>query len=99
MNLLRRYFNNIGDKLIMREANRNRDALECLLRLGFSLPRIRKALMTLNGIKINRLENGPSPGLIYATLKGTRDNGQARQILAEGLGLNTDEIFPPEKAG
>ena len=79
------------NKIIQGKNNRNRAALETLRALGFSMPRIRKALFDLNEINIRKIGNGRvSLPTLYNTMSGNRGNPQAREILANSLGLKTE---------
>ena len=95
-----KFFNlfNITPKgFIQSKKTRNRTALNCLKELGFSLPKIRKALIDLNGINISALADGRISGpTLYNTLRGVKCNETAQVILAEGLDLTREELFPSD---
>lgn len=44
-------------------------------------------------------EDGISPPSLFNTLKGTREDPKAKEILAGTLGLHQDELFFRQEAG
>ena len=97
--MIRTFLNNKLKK-IKQAKNRNRAAVECLRELGFPLSAIRKSLVTINELKINDLaeEYKVSPVTIYEALKARKSNNgksAGMQILAEALGVEVKEIYPP----
>lgn len=84
------------NKIIQREKNRNRAALNCLKELGFSLPDIRSGLIKMNNIKILTLaqNHGVKTTTLYNTVKGLRPNPEAQQISANALDLDVNELYP-----
>jgi len=87
-------------KGIFQSKNRNRAALECLLDLGFSPINVRKALIALNDVNLNKLVRngaGVSAPTFYNTIKGTRTNDKAMALVAKSLNLDVGEMFPDIK--
>ena len=78
-------------------AKRNRETLEFLRSKGWPMPRIRRALLDLNGLTSCELaaQAGISPGTLSNTLRGRRPNESARLACARALGLSISELFPP----
>jgi len=77
---------------------RNRVALRKLRKLGFFMPRVRKALFDLNDIKVGELagELGFSKPTLYAALNGTWTSSRVKEALAERLLIPVSELFPDE---
>lgn len=97
MNLIRRQINKLN-KIIQGESNRNRATLQYLESLGFSLPKIRKALIELNGVNVRELADGHvSIPTVYNVIKGNRGNVLAMQLLADRLALEPEELFPESR--
>ena len=94
MKVIQNIINNRLNKIIQGESNRNRAAMNCLKELGYPLISIRKSLIDLNEIRIPSLANGVSAPCLYNTLNGTRHNHQAKEILADSVGLEVKEMFP-----
>ena len=95
MNLFRPNIHSRLNKIVQAESNRNRVVLLCCLAAGFPIKNTRKSLFVLNEINVRKLGNGEvsSPSL-YNTRNGARGHGRAREILADSLGLETEELFP-----
>ena len=98
MKNISKILNNTFGRFRQGKNGRNRTALNGLRELGYPMPRIRKALVDLNGINIRELSEGDGVSVptLYNTLRGTRGNRQAREALAASLGLEKEELFPPE---
>ena len=74
--------------------NRNRVALKALKKLGFSMPKIRKALIELNGLNIIILANSKVSGpTFYNTIRGDKNNLKSQKILADTLKVDREELF------
>jgi len=90
------FFKNLKHNIKLKSfQSKNEAAFECLVGCGFSLPRIRKALMVLNKITMADLSNG-RPSIVTAsnTIKGRRRNMAVMQALASRLDLSIDQLFP-----
>lgn len=76
------------------QQNKNRAALRALRALGYPLPRIRHALVILNGRKITDI-NGSGVGktVIYNAVKGKTHHYPAMKAVAQALGLHVEELF------
>jgi len=74
----------------------NRKALREIKRLGFSPAEVRRALISINGVNVSALKDGKpiSIGTLHNTINGKRDNPEAKEIIAEALGLKVRELFP-----
>jgi len=95
MNLLRRQINLL--KGSFQGKTRNQAAFECLLDLGFSPFKARKALIALNDINLNKLARngaGVSAPTLHNTLKGTRTNDKAMAAMANTLEIKIEVMFP-----
>lgn len=76
--------------------NDNQKYLDLFKRDGFDMIRIRKALVCLNGVRIDELarETGIlSQPHFYAQLKKP-SNREAAEILAERLNVRREDLFP-----
>jgi|GEM_PF-6187294 len=102
MNLLKSLINTKLSKIIQGQngKTRNRVTLKALAQIGWDMPEIRQALVTLNGINVSRLINGHgiTPPTLYATLKGKRKNTLAKEILAQSLELDEGELWPETRS-
>lgn len=74
---------------------KNRAVRSYLIRRGFFVPEIRRALLALNGIKPKDLAElaGVSRPAVTNTLKGVRSNPKVMETVARILGLEQEEIW------
>lgn len=75
---------------------RNRTALISLRECGFSMPCIRKALLDLNELSLDKIvdQTRASVVTVSRTIKGFRNNREAQELVSQHLGLGADELFP-----
>jgi len=80
-------------KILQDKSNTNRAALNCLNELGYPLPKIRHALIVLNGIKFTEIKGEVSiPSISYA-IKGLKKNPTAIMNISQALNLEPEELF------
>jgi len=90
-------FHSILKSPVQAKRNRNRAALKNLMKLGYPLPAVRKALFHLNELRLPGMTNGDiCIPTLYNTMRGSRSNRIAQEIIAKGLGLRREELFPDE---
>jgi len=90
-------FHSILKTSFQAKRNRNRAALKNLTRLGYPLVNVRKALFHLNELKLQKMGNGDiSIPTLYNTMRGSKGNRIAQEIIAKGLDLTREELFPDE---
>jgi hypothetical protein len=97
-------FYSLLSKISQEKPSRNRTAVKILRALGYEPARIRKAMATLEDIQIHDLAEGRdlSASIVYATIAGKRTGqkrfgpltNQAKELLADALGLDVPELFP-----
>jgi len=82
-----------------RPKNKNRAALSTLRGLGFSLPRVRKALLDLNNIKLRELSlaGGLAASTLSDTIRGMKRTPAAQRLFAVTLELEVKELFDPHE--
>jgi len=93
---LLKIFNNIGNKNNLQGKSRNRSALQNLVKLGFPLKNIRRALIVLNEINLSSEVENESISLptLSNTLRGKQANEAAKALLAKKLNIEANELFP-----
>ena len=96
MNLLKIFQSNRTNKSFQgKTGKRNWAALQALKKIGYPLPKVRKALIELNGLTLAEISAGEvSIPTVANTLKGIRNNAIAKSLIAQKLSLSTNELFP-----
>jgi len=82
--------------IFQRKNHQNRKALKHLKKLGYPMPKIRRALLYLNDINIillaDRKVSGPT---MYGTINGEKYNIDCQYSVSKSLDLKREELFPP----
>jgi len=91
-------FTNIINNNLFQPQNKNRRVLRFLKKLNYPLPRIRKALIVLNNIKLADIaENKTTLSSLSKTIrkKSIKENHRKKDkfLISEKLGLNIKELF------
>ncbi|MFH1618444.1 MAG: hypothetical protein ABIG11_00910 [bacterium] len=82
-------------KILQGETKSNRLVLEAMKNGRYPMSRIRKTLLELNDVNLQELANGKIGVVtLYNTVRGLSPNEQAREMVAESLGLKVKEVFP-----
>lgn len=90
----RNMINNIFKNKIFQPKNKNLRALNYLKKLDYPLPRIRKALIVLNGIKLFEIaQDQISPVNISKTVSGLFSSKKAKRLISQKLDIKEDELF------
>lgn len=76
--------------------SKNKAALECLIKCGFLMPKIRKGLMVLNGVKMADLAENVSIVSVSNTIKGRQRNKDVMFKLSDELKVGVDLLFPDD---
>jgi len=96
MKKILKFFTTTLPHIFQRKNHQNRKALKYLKRLGFPMPRIRRALLYLNDLNIVILADRKiSNPTIYMTIDGRKKNLTSQLLIARNLDLNREELFPP----
>jgi len=89
--------NNIIKSKFFQPRNNNRATLKYLKKLGYPIPHIRKALIVLNGVKLDDIAQGQStPSSISKTLRlktGRNHRKKDKSLIASKLNLEIEELF------
>jgi hypothetical protein len=78
---------------VVEHDNPNQALLALCRKLEYREPNIRKALVVVNEVDMQKLANGVAASTLYRALKGENAHQGARVILAEALGLRVEELF------
>jgi hypothetical protein len=91
-------FINIINNNIFQSQNKNRRVLKLLKKLNYPLPRIRKALIILNGIKLADIaQDQTTASSLSKTIRKksikTNHRKKDKKLISQKLGLNIEELF------
>jgi len=90
--------NNIIKNNIFQPKNKNRRTLKFLKKLNYPLPRIRKALIVLNGLKLDEIAQGQTTASSLSKTirkRSVQENHRKKDklLISKKLGLEPQELF------
>lgn len=88
--------NRLSKILQQKSKNRNQNAFDAMVQVGFTPAQARRALIAANAINVRKLADGAAvtAPTIYAACYGRRNNSHGKAILAEALDIPIAELFP-----